>query len=300
MTRPVALADAMPGWLERVEKNLDHWLPKAERYPGNLHEAMRYACLDGGKRIRPLLVYATGVATGQDLSQLDGPATATEMIHVYSLIHDDLPCMDDDDLRRGKPTCHKAYDEATAVLAGDALQALAFLVLSSDPAMTPDPAIRMAMIHKLTLAAGSRGMAGGQAIDLASEGKELSIAELETMHIYKTGALIRACVNLAALNAPNLSEDQFQRLDHFAKCIGLAFQIHDDILDVTGDTATLGKTSGADAALDKATFPGIIGLEASKERAREMHQDALDSLSTFGDEANVLRDIAHFIVERIH
>ncbi len=300
MTRPLSLAEAMPQWLQRVEKNLDHWLPKATRYPGNLHEAMRYSCLDGGKRVRPLLVYATGIATGQNLAQLDGPATAIEMIHVYSLIHDDLPCMDDDDLRRGKPTCHKAFDEATAVLAGDALQALAFLVLSSDPAMTADPAVRMAMIHKLTLAAGSRGMAGGQAIDLASEGKELTIAELETMHIYKTGALIRACVNLATLNAPHVSDDQARRLDHYAKCIGLAFQIHDDILDVTGDTETLGKTSGADIALDKATFPGIIGLDASRQRAHEMHQDALDSLSVFGDEANILRDIANFIVERIN
>ena len=300
MSEAPSLEKCMPEWLERVENTLDRWIPPADRHPVELHKAMRYSSLEGGKRIRPLLIYATGLVTGQSAEQLDAPAAAIEMIHVYSLIHDDLPCMDDDELRRGKATCHIAFDEATAVLAGDALQALAFHVLATDPNMSQDPAIRLAMINTLTMAAGSKGMAGGQAIDLASVGETLNIAELETMHIYKTGALIRACVNLATLNANNLDEQQRTALDHYSKCIGLAFQIRDDILDVEGDTETLGKTSGADEALDKPTFPGIIGLAASRERAHELHQEALESLSGFGPEANVLRDIANFIVERIH
>lgn len=294
-----SLATVSPIWLRRIEDALDQWLPPADRHPVSLHEAMRYSSLDGGKRIRPLLIYATGLVTGQPLEQLDGPAAAVEMIHVYSLIHDDLPCMDDDDLRRGKATCHKAFDEATAVLAGDALQALAFHVLSNDTRMAADAETRLGMMRILTNAAGSRGMAGGQAIDLASVGQTLNIAELETMHIYKTGALIRASVNLATLGAATLSKQQLRDLDHYAKCIGLAFQIRDDILDVEGDTDTLGKTSGADIALDKPTFPGIIGLEASRERARDLHSEAVESLKSFGEEANVLREIAHFIVERI-
>ncbi len=294
------LHEVMPVWQARIEDRLDHWLPAAERHPHRLHEAMRYACLGGGKRVRPLLIYATGIATGQDLRQLDGIATAVEMIHVYSLIHDDLPCMDDDDLRRGKPTCHIAFDEATAVLAGDALQALAFHVLSHDPDMTPDPAVRLKIIAALASAAGSHGMAGGQAIDLASVGKRLSIVELEAMHIYKTGALIRASVLMAAYCQPDLDEARLSALDHYAKCVGLAFQIRDDILDVVGDTETLGKTAGADSALDKPTFPGTIGLEASRERARELCQEALDALSLFGPEADTLRDIATYIVDRLH
>lgn len=300
MSDPMTLDTLAPLWLKRIESVLDQWLPPADRHPTTLHEAMRYSTLDGGKRIRPLLIYATGLVSGQDLSQLDGPAAAVEMIHVYSLIHDDLPCMDDDDLRRGKPTCHKAFDEAMAVLAGDALQALAFHVLSNDTNITVDGDTRLAMIRTLTNAAGSRGMAGGQAIDLDSVGKTLNIAELETMHIYKTGALIRASVNLATLSTSALNERQRRDLDHFAKCVGLAFQIRDDILDVEGDTETLGKASGADEALDKPTFPGIIGLDASRERARDLHTEALESLKDFGEEADVLREIAHFIVERIN
>lgn len=295
-----SLQSAMPALQARIENRLEHWLPATSKHPGYLHEAMHYSSLAGGKRIRPLLIYATGIATHQNLDQLDGLACAVEFIHVYSLIHDDLPCMDDDDLRRGKPTCHKAFDEATAVLVGDALQALAFRILSSDPAMTDDPATRLEMIKTLANAAGSRGMAGGQAIDLASVGKTLSIAELETMHIYKTGALIRACVMMAAQNQLSLNESQIQNLDHYAKCIGLAFQIHDDILDVEGDTHTLGKPAGSDLALGKPTFPEVIGLDSSRARARELHQEALQSLEQFGDEANLLRDIADYIVDRIH
>ena len=295
-----SLADLMPLWQARIEAQLEHWLPAAERHPFQLHTAMRYACLGAGKRVRPLLIYATGLATGQDLRQLDGIACAVEMIHVYSLIHDDLPCMDDDDLRRGKPTCHKAFDEATAVLAGDALQALAFYVLSHDPDMTPDAAIRLKIIAALASAAGSHGMAGGQAIDLASVGKRLSIAELEAMHIFKTGALIRASVVMAASNQPDLDAAKLRALDHYAKCVGLAFQIRDDILDVEGDTATLGKLAGADNALDKPTFPDTIGLAASKERARDLSEEALSQLAGFGPESDALRDIARYIVDRIY
>lgn len=294
------LKTLMPLWQDRIENVLEQWLPATTRFPATLHEAMRYSSLDGGKRIRPLLIYATGTATGQDLSQLDGPACAIELIHAYSLIHDDLPCMDDDDLRRGKPTCHKAFDEAMAVLAGDALQALAFQILSCDPAMTENATLRLSMINSLSRAAGSKGMAGGQAVDLASVGTQLQIAELEAMHIYKTGALIRASVRMATLNAPDLDEDVVTRLDHYSKCIGLAFQIRDDILDVEGDTEILGKQAGADMELEKPTFPGAIGLQASKARALELHAEAIDSVSILGDQADVLREIADFIVDRIH
>lgn len=293
-------ADLMPVWLERIESVLDHWLPRAERHPDKLHQAMRYSALGGGKRIRPLLIYATGVASGQTLNELDGPACAVELMHVYSLIHDDLPCMDDDELRRGKPTCHKVYGEATAVLAGDALQALAFQILSSDPAMTSAASIRSSMIQTLSSSVGSRGMAGGQAIDLDSVGRQLSIGELEAMHIHKTGALIRASMRMATLNRPDLPEPRVLALDHYAKCVGLAFQIRDDILDVEGDTQTLGKQSGADIALDKPTFPGTIGMPASKEQAQRLHQEALDSIAGFGPEGDMLRNIADFIVARIH
>ncbi len=297
---PTRLDTVMPQWLARIEDRLTHWLPPRKRYNARFHEAMRYSTLGGGKRIRPLLIYATGVATGQDLDQLDGPACAVEMIHVYSLIHDDLPCMDDDDLRRGKPTCHKAFGEATAVLAGDALQALAFKVLTTDPAMTDDPAIRLKMIATIATAAGYQGMAGGQAIDLDSVGKKLTLIELEEMHIYKTGELIRAAVNMAASNRPDLDPVLARGLNRYAECIGLAFQIRDDILDIEGDTKTLGKQSGADQALGKPTFPDIIGLSESKARLRELHQQALAALDGFDERADILRDIANYIVARIH
>jgi farnesyl diphosphate synthase len=208
--------------------------------------------------------------------------------------------MDDDDLRRGRPTCHKQFDEATAILAGDALQALAFYVLSHDPNMTEDNSARLQMIEKLSLFSGSRGMAGGQAIDLASVGKLLNITELETMHIHKTGALIRTCVQLAALSTNQLGKDKFNALDSYAKCIGLSFQVQDDILDVIGDTQTLGKTQGSDCENNKPTFPSIIGLEASREKMLDLHHKALDSLSIFGEEAEILRYISAWFVERTY
>ncbi len=282
----------------RVDQALDNWLPNANLHPERLHQAMRYSVMAPGKRVRPILVYATATALGLDLQSVDGPAAAVEIIHAYSLIHDDLPAMDDDDLRRGRPTCHREFDEATAILAGDALQSLAFYILSHDPDMINDHAARLSMIERLALFSGSRGMAGGQAIDLESVGKTLNIAELETMHIHKTGALIRTCIQLAALSAPQLSEAKFSALDSYAKCIGLSFQIQDDILDVIGDTETLGKPQGSDSDLDKPTFPSVIGLEASREKALEMHQQAIESLAIFSEEADILRYISAWFIER--
>ncbi|MDX5333431.1 MAG: (2E,6E)-farnesyl diphosphate synthase [Gammaproteobacteria bacterium] len=285
---------------DRIEGVLERWLPGAGVHPARLHEAMRYSVLGGGKRIRPVLAYAAGRALGVPAERIDGAAAALELIHVYSLIHDDLPAMDDDDLRRGKPTCHKAFDEAMAILAGDAIQALAFHILARDPTLVDDAGRRLEMIDTLAMAAGSRGMAGGQAIDLGSVGQQLDIAQLEDMHIHKTGALIRASVMLGALSAPQAEAAQLERLDHYAKCVGLAFQIRDDILDVEGDTATLGKAQGADIALNKPTYPSILGLEASKAQARSLHAEALDSLSDFDAGADMLRWVADFIVNRLH
>ncbi|MEX2516991.1 MAG: (2E,6E)-farnesyl diphosphate synthase [Gammaproteobacteria bacterium] len=282
----------------RAHEALDKWLPTAEIQPVHLHDAMRYAVLGDGKRIRPVLVYATGEALGVALPALDGPAAAVEMIHAYSLIHDDLPAMDNDDLRRGRPTCHKAFDEATAILAGDALQALAFHVLAEDPALEIDPAQRLRMINALALASGSRGMAGGQAIDLAAVGRSLNIAELENMHIHKTGALIRASVELGALARPQVEESQIERVCHYAHCIGLAFQIKDDILDIEADTETLGKPQGSDLARNKPTYPNLLGMAGAKQAARDMYAEALDSLSIFGPQADMLRQVADYIVNR--
>ncbi len=283
----------------RVQQALDRRLPADTLDPSALHKAMRYAVLGGGKRIRPVLVYLSGQAVGAKPELLDGPACAVEFIHAYSLIHDDLPAMDNDDLRHGQPTCHKAFGEALAILAGDALQALAFQTLGQDTAMMADPATRLRMLAILAQAAGSRGMVGGQAIDLGATGQSLSVAELENMHSHKTGALIRASVLLGALGQPAISPVALAQLDRYAQCIGLAFQIRDDILDVVGDTATLGKSQGSDQMLNKPTYPALLGLEGAREQARRLHQDALDSLDSLGDEANPLRWMATYIVERI-
>lgn len=282
----------------RIERVLDRWLPPESKPPERLHAAMRYAVLGGGKRLRPLLIYAGGEVLGIPPDRLDGPAAAVELIHAYSLIHDDLPAMDDDDLRRGRPTCHRAFDEATAILAGDALQVQAFLILAEDPAMQISPAARVEMIRSVALASGSAGMAGGQAMDLAAEGHSLSLAELELMHIHKTGALIRASVLLAAQSVPGLAADKLAALDRYAKCIGLAFQIQDDILDVAGETASLGKQTGADASRNKPTFPSILGLAESRRRAEALHLEALDALAPFGDAAEPLRWLSEYIITR--
>jgi farnesyl diphosphate synthase len=281
-----------------VEATLDHWLPPATTQPERLHAAMRYATLGEGKRVRPILVYATGRALGIPPEQLDGPACAVELIHAYSLVHDDLPAMDDDDLRRGQPTCHKAFDEATAILAGDALQTLAFKVLSRDPRLPVDNAVRLQMIDTLALASGSRGMAGGQAIDLESVGRELDVVQLENMHIHKTGALIRASVRLGALACPDADPARVEGLDRYAKCIGLAFQVQDDILDIEGDPESTGKARGMDQAKSKPTYPALLGLEESREKAQLLRQEALDSIASLDERAEPLRWLADYIVSR--
>jgi geranylgeranyl pyrophosphate synthase len=298
MTSNSDLQEFMTICQNRAEAALEARLPAATRMPERLHEAMRYSALGGGKRLRPLLTYATGKALGIDLELLDGPASAVEFIHVYSLIHDDLPAMDDDSLRRGKPTCHVAFDEATAILAGDALQALAFHVLAHDPTIDVPAENRLAMIESLATASGSLGMVGGQAIDLHSVGKMLDLPGLENMHIRKTGALIRASVNMAASAMLPVEPVLADRLDHYAKCIGLSFQIKDDILDEESDTQTLGKTQGKDRDNNKPNYPALLGLAGAKQKALELHEAALDSLSSFGSEANLLRALSLFIIER--
>ena len=297
---PEPLPTALGAYQQRIEQALDHWLPPATVHPAHLHVAMRYAALGGGKRIRPALVYASGAAIGVEPSALDGPACAVELIHAYSLVHDDLPAMDNDDLRRGRPTCHKAFDEATAILSGDALQSLAFHVLAKDPAITVDAEVRLRMIGTLAQAAGSRGMAGGQAIDLAAVGRDLSLAELEDMHIHKTGALIRASVLLGALGRPGLDAAQLARFDHYGKCIGLAFQIRDDILDVEGDPVKIGKASGADQARNKPTYPALLGMSGARQRCEELCNEALASVAGLDERAAVLRDLCEYIVLRDH
>ncbi|MBS1213301.1 MAG: ispA [Proteobacteria bacterium] len=298
MNRENSLKDFMQACQARAEAALDARLPAANKLPERLHQAMRYSTLGGGKRLRPLLAYATGHALGVSMDVLDGLACAVEFIHVYSLIHDDLPAMDNDDLRRGKPTCHRAFDDATAILAGDALQALAFQVLAQDPSIAVPAENRLAMIEALTTASGSCGMVGGQAIDLDSVGKALDLPGLEAMHIRKTGALIRASVRLAALAKPGLDAGAADRLDHYAKCIGLAFQIQDDILDEESDTQTLGKTQGKDRDNNKPTYPALLGLNGAKQKAAELHEEALDSLAGFGGEADHLRELSSFIIQR--
>ncbi len=282
---------------QRSEAALEHALPAASIVPSKLHEAMRYAVLGGGKRVRPLLVHAAGQLTDASLERLDRVAASLEMIHAYSLVHDDMPCMDDDTLRRGKPTVHVQYDEATALLVGDALQTLAFQHLA-DATVSDDPQRQIAMIRQLALASGSRGMAGGQAIDLASVGIQLDLAELEFMHIHKTGALIRASISLGVQCGRGLTDDEMASLDHVGKLIGLLFQVVDDILDTEADTATLGKTAGKDAANDKPTYVSLLGVVRARELAEEMCQDALDRLAPFGDAARRLSELTRFIVRR--
>ena len=284
----------------RVEMALDDRLPSGQLLPQKLHQAMRYSVLNGGKRMRPMLTYCTGKTLGIVPEVLDGPACAVEFIHVYSLIHDDLPAMDDDDLRRGKATCHVAFDEATAILAGDALQALAFELLAHDPTITATAEGRLQMIIALAKASGSQGMVGGQAIDLQSVGTKLNLPELENMHIHKTGALIRASVTMATLAKADIDSIVATKLDHYAKCIGLSFQVKDDILDEESDTTTLGKTQGKDRDNDKPTYPALLGLAGAKQKAQELHEKALDSLSIFGKEADLLRDLSLYIIQRTH
>ena len=284
----------------RVEAALTQRLPAENILPNKLHQAMRYSVLNGGKRMRPMLTYATGSVLGISPDALDAVACAVECIHVYSLIHDDLPAMDDDDLRRGKPTCHVAFDEATAILAGDGLQTLAFELLAHDASIQVSAQNRLQMITSLARASGSLGMVGGQAIDLESVGRMLTLPELENMHIHKTGALIRASVILATLAKEGVDEEAVKRLDNYAKCIGLSFQVKDDILDEESDTATLGKTQGKDKDNNKPTYPALLGLSGAKEKAQELHEKAIENLAYFAVQADLLRNLSLYIIQRDH
>lgn len=250
--------------------------------------------------MRPIITYCTGKALDVDLDWLDAPACAIEFIHAYSLVHDDLPAMDDDHLRRGQPTCHAKFGEATAILAGDGLQTLAFWVLSTDQSMAVSAASRIKMIETLASASGFYGMVGGQAIDLDSVGEKIDLLALENMHIHKTGALIRACVRMATLACPQAQENVVKHLDHYAKCIGLSFQIQDDILDEESDTETLGKTQGKDRDNNKPNYPALLGLANAKIKAKELHEEATDTLEIFGEEANLLRSLSLYIIQRQH
>ncbi|WP_439535166.1 polyprenyl synthetase family protein [Methyloversatilis sp.] len=296
------MTDVGPGfgeWVsavqQRTESALDRFLPPDTIAPARLHDAMRYAVLGGGKRVRPLLCHAAGALSGAAPGALDAAACALELIHVYSLVHDDMPCMDDDVLRRGKPTVHVKYDDATALLVGDSLQSLAFLLLAEHCSVAP--ATRVELITQLAIASGSRGMAGGQAIDLASVGLELDVEALEFMHIHKTGALIRCAVKLGAA-CGELDAAGTAKLDHYAARVGLLFQVVDDLLDCEASTAALGKTAGKDAAANKPTYVTTLGIGRARERARELHDEALDSLTGFGNKAQRLRELADFVLTR--
>ena len=293
MIEPAPFVERLGGYRERIRTMLERVLPPASRPPRRLHEAMRYAVLNGGKRIRATLVIATGEALHADAERIEPPACAVELIHAYSLVHDDLPSMDDDDLRRGVPTCHRAFGEATAILAGDALQALAFETLAGAPA--PDAG---ELVRTLAQASGSHGMAGGQAIDLESVGRTLTLDQIESMHLRKTGALIRACVRLGALSAGARDAEVLARFDEYARCIGLAFQIRDDVLDVESETETLGKKQGADVDLGKPTYPAILGPETSMVHARALHERASERLAPFGHDADFLCALSEYVVTR--
>ena len=293
-----AFGQQLSQWQACMEQALASRLPGADEVPTRLHEAMRYCVLGGGKRIRPALVFATGRTLGLPESEVEAAACAIELVHVYSLVHDDLPAMDDDDLRRGRPTCHKAYDEATAVLVGDALQPLAFQLLAHDPQLPADPAIRLKLIELLAQASGTFGMAGGQAIDLAVQGQAIGITEVEQMHARKTGALIKVSVMMAAACVPTLSAPLSDSLGRFATAVGLAFQIQDDLLDVLGDVSTLGKATGADSARAKPTYPAVIGVTASQQRMHKLHTEALEALAPFGADADPLRLLAEWLLKR--
>jgi geranylgeranyl pyrophosphate synthase len=293
-----SFAAQLESWRVSMERALAERLPQPDVVPTRLHEAMRYCVLGGGKRVRPALLFATACTLGLEEDEVEAAACAIELVHVYSLVHDDLPAMDNDDLRRGRPTCHKAFDEATAILVGDALQPLAFQLLARDRSLPAAPAIRLQLIDLLAQATGTFGMAGGQAIDLAVQGMRLDIAQVEDMHARKTGAMIRVSVLMAAACVPSLAPPLFAALNRFATAIGLAFQIQDDLLDVLGDTSTLGKATGADRERAKPTHPAVIGIEASQERVRLLHEQALAALEPFGERATPLRMLANWLLSR--
>lgn len=293
--------DSFTAWARpyqaRVEQVLEQALPQ-QALPARLHDAIRYSVLGGGKRVRALLCYASADLVGANIAVADNAAAAVELIHAFSLVHDDMPCMDDDDLRRGKPSCHKQYDDATALLVGDAMQSLAFELLSQ-PNVGLNPVQQLQQVQCLAVATGARGMCGGQSIDLASTGQTLTLAALENMHQHKTGALINAAVLMGAYCSPDLTETStIDALKQYSQHIGLAFQVVDDILDHTADSATLGKTAGKDEAQDKSTYVRLMGLAPAQSFASRLHHQALDVLSPFGERAHGLRLLADFITQR--
>jgi len=296
----MALPESLANHSRRIESVLDEILPTIVTPPVRLHEAMRYVVLGGGKRVRPFLVYATGSAFNVSLPDLDGAAAAVELIHAYSLVHDDLPAMDDDDLRRGRPTCHVAYDEATAILVGDALQTLAFEALACGTPATLPCEQRLRMLHVLARAAGSVGMVGGQAIDLDATGQELTLARLEDMHRRKTGALIAAAVRLGAMACPRIRDQDLEALEDYALAVGLAFQVRDDLLDIEATTEALGKPRGSDERQHKATYPRILGPEGARATLTRLHGEALTALDGLVADTSELRALADYIVRRGH
>jgi farnesyl diphosphate synthase len=293
---PQSFEDRIADYQQRVDACLGAALPSSSGAPERLHDAMRYAVFNGGKRVRPLLVYAAGECLDVPPALLDGPAVAIELIHAFSLVHDDLPAMDDDDLRRGKPTVHIQYDEATAILAADALQPLAFAVLAAIE--DASDRARVELVRLIADACGSIGMTGGQSIDLAAEGQTLTVDELEHMYALKTGALIHASIVSPCALREDIDPACTARLDSFGRNIGIAFQIKDDILDVEGDTAVIGKPSGSDQKLEKATYPSLFGIDASRKRCDELLRKAMEDLAPFGDDAAPLKWLARYIVER--
>jgi farnesyl diphosphate synthase len=292
------LQHSLGRWRTRVEAELDRWLPLESVVPERLHAAQRYSVLAPGKRIRPALVYATAETLGVPLVHVDAAACAVELIHCYSLVHDDLPAMDDDDLRRGRPTCHKAFDEATAILAGDSLQVLAFQLLATHPGLPADAAVRVGVIELLAVASGTAGMAGGQALDLGAEGRALTLPEVERLHSMKTGALIRASVLMAARCRPGLTDAQHEALARFGAAVGLAFQVQDDILDVEGDVTVIGKPPGSDEARGMPTYPAVAGIEAARARVRDLHQEAKRLLAANGWDSGPLSAFSDWLLSR--
>lgn len=295
----MSFANRVTSYQQRVNRVMDEWLPNERSNPQTLHAAMRYAVLGEGKRVRPLLSYATAETLGLSADQADAISAAVEMVHGYSLVHDDLPAMDDDDLRRGQPTCHIKFDEATAILAGDALQAFAFEILAADGQLTCTAVQRIRLLKLLATASGSLGMAGGQALDLAATGQTLSEDQLREMHGKKTGALIAASVIMVAALA-DLTSDEKHALATYARAIGLAFQVQDDVLDITSDTATLGKPQGSDLEANKATYPAVMGIEAAQQLAENLREQAVTPLEVFGERAEPLHYLANLIVSRQH
>jgi geranylgeranyl pyrophosphate synthase len=294
------LSSRLDEWRRRVERELDRWLPPETTVPARLHAAQRYGVLGPGKRIRPALVYATAETLGVPLEHVDAAACAVELIHAYSLVHDDLPAMDDDDLRRGRPTCHKAFDEATAILAGDSLQVLAFQVLANHAGMPGDDRARVRMIATLAEASGTAGMAGGQALDLAAEGRVLTLPEVEQVHALKTGALIRASILMAAYGAPGLPPGKLSALGEVGSLVGLAFQVQDDILDIEGDEALIGKPVGSDEARAMPTYPAVAGLPAARARVQELHAAAGAILARGGWTGSALATLSDWLLTRRH